>query len=71
MVARWLSREASYESVINVSGIGCLLGITMGVPPTERYALIALLHHALTAEEVHHFVVIRSLIAGKAGWQET
>jgi hypothetical protein len=31
-------------------------GYPKGVPPTERYALIALLHHALTAEEVHQVV---------------
>jgi len=48
--------KASHESVIKRVLNWLTAGYPKGVPPTERYALIALLHHALTAEEVHQVV---------------
>jgi hypothetical protein len=50
------AREVSHESVVRRVLNWLTAGYPKGVPPTERYALIALLHHALTAEEVHEVV---------------
>ena len=50
------AREVSHESVVKRVLNWLTAGYPKGVPPTERYALIALLHHALTAEEVHEVV---------------
>ena len=48
--------EASHESVIKRVLNWLTAGYPMGVPPTERYALIALLRRTLTADEVQHVI---------------
>jgi len=48
--------EASHESVIRRVLNWLTAGYPKGVPPTERYALIALLHHTLTADEVQEVI---------------
>ena len=55
------SADASHESVIMRVLNWLTAGYPKGVPPTERYALIALLHRTLTADEVQQ--VIARLIA--------
>ncbi len=49
-------RRASHESVIKRVLNWLTVGYPKGVPPTERYALIALLHRTLTAEEVQQVI---------------
>jgi Protein of unknown function (DUF3349) len=49
-------REASHESAIKRVLNWLTAGYPKGVPPTERYALIALLHRSLTAEEVKQVI---------------
>jgi hypothetical protein len=46
------AHEPSHESVIKRVLHWLTAGYPKGVPPTERYALIALLHRTLTADEV-------------------
>ena len=50
------AEKTSHESVIKRILGWLTVGYPKGVPPTERYALIALLHHTLTAEEVHEVI---------------
>jgi len=50
------AEKASHESVIKRVLSWLTAGYPKGVPPTERYALIALLHHSLTAEEVQEVI---------------
>ena len=46
------SRESVIKRVLN----WLTAGYPKGVPPTERYALIALLHRSLTAEDVQQII---------------
>jgi|GEM_PF-457857 hypothetical protein len=55
------SDEGSSESVIRRVLSWLTAGYPKGVPPTERYALIALLNRTLTADEVQQ--VINALTA--------
>ena len=48
--------EAPHESVIKRVLNWLTAGYPKGVPPTERYALIALLHRTLTTEEVQQVI---------------
>lgn len=50
------SADASRESVIRRVLNWLTAGYPKGVPPTERYALIALLHRTLTADEVQQVI---------------
>ena len=50
------TKEASHESVIKRVLDWLTAGYPKGVPPTERYALIALLHRTLTADEVQQVI---------------
>jgi Protein of unknown function (DUF3349) len=50
------AHEASHESVIKRVLNWLTDRYPRGVPPTERYALIALLHRSLTAEEVQQVI---------------
>jgi hypothetical protein len=50
------SADASHESVIMRVLNWLTAGYPKGVPPTERYALIALLHRTLTADEVQQVI---------------
>lgn len=50
------SADASHESLIKRVLSWLTAGYPKGVPPTERYALIALLHHTLTADEVQEVI---------------
>jgi Protein of unknown function (DUF3349) len=50
------TREASHESVIKRVLNWLTAGYPSGVPPTERYALIALLHRTLTTDEVQQVI---------------
>jgi hypothetical protein len=49
--------DASHESVIKRVLNWLTAGYPKGVPPTERYTLIALLHRTLTADEVQQVIV--------------
>jgi hypothetical protein len=53
---RAYSDEGSSESVIRRVLSWLTAGYPKGVPPTERYALIALLHRTLTADEVQQVI---------------
>jgi hypothetical protein len=55
------SDEGSSESVLQRVLSWLTAGYPKGVPPTERYALIALLHRTLTGDEVQQ--VINALTA--------
>jgi hypothetical protein len=48
--------EASHESLIKRVLSWLTAGYPKGVPPTERYALIALLHRTLTVDEVQQVI---------------
>ena len=48
--------EASHESVIKRVLNWLTAGYPKGVPPTERYALIALLHRTLSAADIQQVV---------------
>jgi Protein of unknown function (DUF3349) len=50
------THHASHESVIKRVLHWLTAGYPKGVPPTERYALIALLHRTLTADEVQQVI---------------
>ena len=50
------AEEAPHESVIKRVLNWLTAGYPKGVPPTERYALIALLHRTLTADEVQQVI---------------
>ena len=51
------TREAPHESVVKRILSWLTAGYPEGVPPTDRYALIALLHRTLTTDEVHQVMV--------------
>jgi Protein of unknown function (DUF3349) len=50
------SADASHESLIKRVLSWLTAGYPKGVPPTERYALIALLHRTLTDDEVQQVI---------------
>jgi len=50
------AEEAPHESLIMRVLNWLTAGYPKGVPPTERYALIALLHRTLTADEVQQVI---------------
>jgi hypothetical protein len=50
------AHEGSHESVIKRVLNWLTAGYPKGVPPTERYALIALLHRTLTSDEVQQVI---------------
>jgi Protein of unknown function (DUF3349) len=50
------AEKASHESVIKRVLSWLTAGYPKGVPPTERYALIALLRRTLTADEVQQVI---------------
>ena len=50
------AEKASHESVIKRVLNWLTAGYPKGVPPTERYALIALLRRTLTADEVQQVI---------------
>lgn len=50
------AREASHESVIKRVLNWLTAGYPKDLPPTERYALIALLHRTLTADEIQQVI---------------
>ncbi len=50
------AEEAPHESLIKRVLNWLTVGYPKGVPPTERYALIALLHRTLTADEVQQVI---------------
>ena len=50
------AEEATHESLIKRVLNWLTVGYPKGVPPTERYALIALLHRTLTADEVQQVI---------------
>ena len=49
-------KRAPHESLIKRVLNWLTVGYPKGVPPTERYALIALLHRTLTADEVQQVI---------------